>query len=133
MPKAFCLLNHDLTVNQVRELKERFGAEQIEYPPESIQKAWAGVPLENRVSKAFLEPILSWLKDRGAGKNDCFIIQGEFGYTFALVDYALQQGMIPLHAVTQRVAQESREGETVRRAYIFEHLCFRPYLYFSSL
>lgn len=133
MPKAFCLLNHNLTENQVRELKEVFGVEEVEYPPEAVQKAWSGVPLENRVLKEFLEPIRDWLNGRGAEAGDCIIIQGEFGYTFALVDYCLQRGMIPLHAVTRRVAQESREGETVRRSYIFEHLCFRPYLYYRSL
>jgi hypothetical protein len=49
-----------------------------------------------------------------------------------IVDYALKNKLIPVHAVTKRVAKESREGEIVHREYIFEHVCFRKYKYFEK-
>jgi hypothetical protein len=61
------------------------------------------------------------------------IIQGEFGAAFAMTDYALLQGLIPVHALTRRVSREVREGEVVKKTYIFEHVCFRSYRYFRDL
>jgi len=61
------------------------------------------------------------------------IIQGESGMTFLLVDYALSRNLLPVFAVTKRVAREERDGEIVHREYTFEHVCFRKYQYFSEL
>ena len=72
--------------------------------------------------------VVDWLAAAQAG--DVLIVQGEFGATFMIVEYALKKGLVPVHAVTKRVAQESRAGEIVRRQYIFEHVCFRKYTCF---
>jgi len=61
------------------------------------------------------------------------VLQGEYNAIFALVDFALNSGLIPVCAVTERVAQEEREGETVHRKYVFEHICFRRYRYYRDL
>ena len=77
-----------------------------------------------------VESVVSWLNGESA-PGDLFIIQGEFGSTFTLVDFALKNGLVPLYATTRRVAKESRSGETVRREYVFEHVCFKKYQYFE--
>ncbi len=59
-------------------------------------------------------------------------MQGEFGSTFMLVDFALKNNLVPLYATTRRVAEEKREGESVFREYIFEHVCFKKYRYFGE-
>ena len=74
--------------------------------------------------------VTNWLSS--AGKGDFLIVQGEFGTTFMIVDYALKKNLIPLHAVTKRVAKEQRNGEIVSRQYVFEHVCFRKYEYYNS-
>ena len=77
-----------------------------------------------------INDVIEWLSSAKAG--DALIAQGEFGATFMIVDYALKRGLAPLYAVTKRVASERREGEIVSKNYIFEHVCFRRYEYFSS-
>lgn len=135
MLSAFCLLNHQLTEKQVSELKTRFGVEKIIYPPEEITELWKQIPVEDdmlseKVS-SILKKIIEWLSFPDSSSSclekNFLIIQGEFGSVFMLVGYALEYGMRPLHAVTQRVASEIRQGEIVHREYMFEHVCFREY------
>lgn len=129
MPKTFCLLNHELTQKQIAELSERFASKEIVYPDEKLSKFWSQIPPEEN-NAGIIKEVVLWLKNN-ARAGDVFIIQGEFGSTFTLVDYALKSGLIPVYATTRRIAKETREGETVRREYIFEHVCFKKYGYFE--
>ena len=129
MVKAFCLLNHELTQNQILELKNRFNVENIIYPPEELSRKWSQIPAEKELDKTIIGNVTNWLT--AANKGDLLIVQGEFGATFMIVDYALKNELIPLHAVTKRVAVEHRDGEVVSKQYVFEHVCFRKYEYFK--
>ena len=128
MSKAFCLLNHELTENQKNELSTDFLVSEIIYPSEEISKLWSQIPASNAVDRTIIKKIIDWLSS--AEKNDVLIVQGDFASTFIIVDFALKNGLIPICATTKRVAKESRQGETVKREYIFEHVCFRKYEYF---
>lgn len=130
MSKAFCLLNHQLTQNQITELKEEFGAEEIIYPSEELSKMWSQIPATKQLDINIIDTILKW--HSLAQENDILIIQGEYGSTFMIVDYALKHNLVPLYAVTKRVAAEQRNDEIVSRQYIFEHVCFRKYEYFND-
>jgi hypothetical protein len=127
---AYCLLNHALTEKQTTELKDRFGSSRIMYPEAELSAAWSNVPTGETLSAEYLSPFVRWIS--GADKGDILVIQGEAGAVFALVDFALDRGLVPLHSVTQRIARENRDGEKVIRTHVFEHLCFRPYRYFSG-
>ena len=131
MPRTFCLLNHVLTQNQLAELSEKFNSSEIVYPEKNLSELWSQIPPE-KSNEEVVESVASWLKSN-ATPGDLFIIQGEFGSTFTLVDFALKKGLVPLYATTRRVAKESRSGETVRREYVFEHICFKKYQYFEML
>jgi hypothetical protein len=131
MSNVFCLLNHVLTLKQKGELFSLFGKEENIYPTASISELWAGIPVDRELSKEQLEPFTSWLHEAKTG--DALVLQGEFSATFALADFALQKGLVPVCAVTKRVSQEIREGEKVRRTYVFEHICFRKYQYYNDL
>jgi hypothetical protein len=130
MPRAFCLLNHVLTERQRAELAAGFACESLVYPPEELSARWGGVATEKDLTRAWLKPFADWLA--GAEAGDVAVIQGEAGSSFALVDFALQRGLIPVHAVTRRIARESRNGEKVSRQYEFEHIRFRRYAYFRD-
>lgn len=129
MPKTFCLLNHKLTQNQIAELEKKFNSAQIVYPDENLARCWSQIPPE-KSNNEIIESVVLWLENN-ASTGDLFIIQGEFGATFTLADYALKAGLVPLYATSRRVAKESRSGETVYREYIFEHECFKSYKYFT--
>lgn len=125
MPNALCLLNHSLTDLQVEDLKNHWDCRSVIYPPEEISRFWSQIP-ESDITEDLLEPVLDWL-DKCARQNDIVIIQGEFGATFALVSRCLEQGLVPVHSVTRRVAEERKEGEAVYRASVFKHIRFRKY------
>ena len=128
MKNAYCLLNHALTERQISELSEYYSVENIVYPSVALSAAWAQIPAERKMCTPIINDVIAWLS--GAGKGDLLIIQGEFGHTFLLADYALKVGLVPVHAVTKRIAREAREGEIVKRSYVFEHVCFLEYRYF---
>lgn len=132
MPRTFCLLNHNLTKNQLEELKEKFSSQEIIYPTEEIKNFWSQI-LPEKENTEIIESVVLWLKSSGAKDGDLFIIQGEFGSTFTLVDYALKNHLVPIYATTKRISKEIRNGEKVQREYIFEHVQFKKYKYFDEL
>ena len=128
--KAYCLLNHSLTDNQIKELVEEYNISEIKYPDAELSVKWMQIPASKNLDMNVIKAVLVWIQD--AEKDDVLIVQGEFGSTFYIVDYALKNGLIPVYAVTKRVAEEKRNGEEVVRQYIFRHCCFRKYKYFSE-
>lgn len=129
MPRTFCLLNHVLTQKQLAELGEKFNSIEVVYPEKNLAELWSQIPPE-KSNDEVVGSVALWLNGESA-PGDLFIIQGEFGSTFTLVDFALKNGLVPLYATTRRVAKEFRSGETVRREYVFEHVCFKKYQYFE--
>jgi len=125
--KSYILLNHTLTTNQTQELKEKFGVSDIILPPQEISDLWQQIPTDAEINKKLLNPILNWLLTTKHG--DILVIQGEFGASFAIIDWALSRGLTVLHSVTERMATESRSGEVVQRSYVFEHVRFREFVY----
>lgn len=130
MKKAYCLLNHSLTENQVKELLEEYKVLEIKYPDAELSAKWAQIPPSKNLDMNVIRSVLIWLQN--AEKEDVLIVQGEFGSTFYIVDYALKNGLKPLYAVTKRVAEEKRNGEEVIKQYVFTHCCFREYKYYSD-
>ena len=132
MPKTFCLLNHQLTPKQLEELEVEFQSTKVICPPEVLARKWSQIhPQESR--EEVLQAIVRWLQDNHAQEGDLFVLQGEFGCTFTLVDYALRQGMVPLYATTLRIAKETRNGEQVHREYLFQHSGFKRYKYWNEV
>ena len=130
MPKAFCLLNHALTQNQIAELKERFAVTEIVYPSEELSKKWAQIPPVKELDFSIIKMAASYLNSAYTG--DILIIQGETGASFMLVDYALKKHLVPIYAVTARVSKEVVAGEQVVKQNVFEHVCFRQYAYYPE-
>lgn len=130
MKRAFCLLNHILTEKQVSELKEKFGVKTIVYPSESLSKKWSQIPATPKIDTNVISSTVQWLSV--AQPDDILIVQGEFGSTFVLVDYALKNALVPVHAVTKRVSEEKLIENRIIKQHIFEHVCFRKYEYFSE-
>ena len=122
---AYCILNHQLTENQKNELMTRFGVSEIVYPSMELSEEWAQVKTTKMIDRQLIRKVIDWLGN--ASEGDPIVVQGEFGCTFAVVDWALNRGLIPLHAVTMRVESETYEGETVTKHYVFKHCCFRKY------
>ena len=130
MKTAFCLINHQLTDNQIKELYEKYSVSNIRYPDSQLSEIWSQIPATHKLDKAPVYSVVNWLET--ALHGDVVIIQGEVGSTFMLVDYALKNKLIPIHAVSKRISKEVRIGEQVQKQNIFEHICFREYEYYSN-
>ena len=130
MIKIFTLINHILTQRQLKELNQLYGADcKIIYPPQDIKDYWAQVPPLPILEDNQICEITQWLEQ--ANKGDVLLVQGDFGATFTIVDYALKKGLIPIQSVTKRVETEEYDGEKVFKHYIFMHECFRKYTYWE--
>ena len=124
-------MNHVLTQKQLDELEQKYQITKIEYPPKTVSLLWSQIPTTAQLLKSDLFPVMDWLKS--AEQGDVLIVQGEFGSTFAVVDWALSKAIIPIYAVTKRVETEEKQGEKVVRHYVFKHECFREYRRYVDL
>lgn len=131
MPNVLCLLNHELTEKQRIELSNGYAVDEILVPPPALKTLWASIPTGESLSRSIFSPIVHWLGDTSRS-GDYLVIQGEFGATFFLIEYAFAQHLIPLHSVTKRIAQETRVAEIVYRSYVFEHIRFRRYIQYNK-
>lgn len=129
MPRTFCLLNHQFTQRQVEELAAVYHSEEVIVPDGELSAMWAQINPEHD-AQPLVDRVVLWLEP--AREGDLLVIQGEFGVTFKLVDYALKRGLVPMYATTRRVAKEVRDGERVHREYLFEHVRFKKYEYFQE-
>ena len=87
MKKAYVLLNHELTLKQVEELKQKFLVDKIVYPPKEITVSWLQINPEGENCR-IIKNVILWLKN--TNKNDVMIVQGEICSTFMIVDFALK-------------------------------------------
>jgi hypothetical protein len=54
--------------------------------------------------------------------------QGDFGATYLMVRFALEQGLIPIYATTRRKAREESQADgAVKLTHHFQHQTFRKY------
>lgn len=94
MARTFCLLNHALAQNQLCELRDNFASQAVLFPQKKLSLEWSQIDPE-KSNEGIVLSVVRWLESCGAKKDDLFIVQGEFGATFKLVDYALKNGLVP--------------------------------------
>lgn len=118
----FVLLNHALNEVQISELKTRFGVQKIINLSENLAKKWSEIPPELDSLSEFLSGFKDFLND--AKKGDFVLIQGDFGATYLMVQYALNLGLTPIYATTKREVINDENGFTKK---LFKHEKFRFY------
>jgi len=132
MKNIFILINHILTERQLAQLHEIYGSEcKIIFPPENVKIYWSQIPPKTTLENEKINQITKWLSQ--AKEQDVLLVQGDFGATFVIVDYALKNNLIPIQSVTKRIETEEKDGEKVYKHYVFEHECFREYKYWENL
>jgi len=125
--KLFLIFSHSLTEEQEKEVRSVLGAGEIVSLPERLQKVWSQIPPEGELDAGVAALFTGWLRE-GAAEGDYALIQGDFGMTFALADWCLREGVVPVYSTTRRVHEESRDGEgNVVSRHVFKHVGFRRY------
>ncbi len=126
MPKMFLLFSHNLTNDQIKDAKENLKVNKFIYLPKELQNIWSNIPPEVEDITDYLKPIKEFLKNN-ANDGDYVLIQGDFGATYNMVNYAFENNLIPIYATTKRVVKEVIEDGKVITIREFKHCRFRKY------
>jgi hypothetical protein len=123
MKTMFVLISPPMTDNQRTDAVERFGVEGFLFLDTS---AWSKIPADAESVLPYIEGSEKSLRE-AAKPGDILFVQGDFGATFAMVQFAYRLGMIPVYATTERLAKEQVKGNDVITTRIFNHVRFRMY------
>lgn len=120
------LFNHTLTQEQIEDARETHGVEVFVPLTEELQHLWSDIPPEIESVDGYLLPIREFVSATAVA-GDCILVQGDFGATFAMVEFAHSLGLIPLYATTKRVSVDTYEEDKVIKKSLFKHIQFRRY------
>jgi hypothetical protein len=121
------LFNHTLTADQESDARENLGVSKVVEPPEELRELWGNVPPDLEDLCGYLEPIKQWLSTHST-PSDYLLIQGDYGATHLMVNFAFERGLIPVYATTQREAAEEIQADgAVKLTHRFFHKRFRKY------
>jgi hypothetical protein len=127
MKKFFLLFNHALTTGQEADAHAFLGVESIVPMPRDIQEIWGCIPPDIEALITYLEPVFLWLRQE-ADAGDYVLIQGDFGAVYQVVQFAFEEGYIPVYSTTLRKAEENYLADgTVSLSHVFRHERFRRY------
>lgn len=127
MPRLLLLFNHTLTAMQEEDARKSLGVGEIILPPRHVNELWSQIPPDVGKLAALLAPINTWLDD-AATVGDYVLIQGDFGACYIMVQYAVENDLIPVYSTTCRDAVEKHRADgTVEIVHAFRHVCFRRY------
>jgi len=123
----FLIFNHEITPVQESDARDSLYVQQIINMPPDLKDLWRQIPPDLPKISAYLNPVKDWLAGH-TRKNDCVLIQGDFGACFIMVKFAFETGLIPIYSTTQReVAEEHKEDGTINLSHQFRHRIFRRY------
>ena len=123
--KALLVFSHEMTENQEKELNEVYNVKEIEKLPRDLQDIWSNVSIEKNYKEGF-ERIKKYIEEN-FNKNDVILIQGNWGYTYGLVKWSIEKGLIPVYSYTERNVEEIKDGENVKKISYFKHVRFVKY------
>lgn len=123
--KALLVFSHQLTENQEKELNGEYNVKQIEKLPENLQNIWSNVTIGESY-KENLEKIKEYIS-KNFYIGDILVIQGNWGYTYNLVKWAIKNDYLPLYSYTERNVEEIKDGEDVKKISYFRHVKFLKY------
>jgi hypothetical protein len=123
MKTMYVLMSHDVTQQQMSDAKRTFDVHNFITLPTNI---WSQIPAETESVESILEPLKAQLVTY-AKKGDLLLVQGDYGATFNMVQFAKEIGLIPVYATSKRKAYEVVEGEKITTVREFQHVRFREY------
>ena len=129
MSSLFLIFNHSMTQDQIQDAKQSLGVNNIIEMPEELKKVWSQIPPAPASINNILDPIKEWLAS-SAKPLDYVLIQGDFGASYLLIQFALSHDLIPLYSTTARQAVESMQPDgRMKVEHLFKHQIFRKYGY----
>ena len=126
MSDLYLLFSHELTEPQKREAYAELAIREIHCLPDDLKELWSQIPPEIPEVAGYLQPILEWL-DNQIQEGDYILIQGDFGATFLMVQWAFARNYRPIYATTRRKVIEVCNDHEIITNRVFEHIKFRLY------
>ena len=121
--RLILLFSHQLTPQQSKDAKETLQCNKIIYLTDELLYKWQNITPETdiQIFKDFLV--------ENAKVGDYVLIQGEWGTTYNMVNFAKEKNMIPIYSSTARKVIEEKSGSDnkVIKTSIFEHRGFYRY------
>ena len=128
MKKIVLLFSHQLTPKQEQDIYHSLNVEKKYTLPPALQSIWSQVPTDQELClNSYLKEIQSFLEQH-LSKGDYVLVQGDFGATYSMIQFAKQKGFKPIYSVNPRVAKEYIENGIVKKYSEFEHKFFREYV-----
>lgn len=126
-PTLFLIFNHRFSIQQETAARKQLRIERIIPLRAALQKLWSQIPPDLLELRPYLLPLQDWLAAQ-ARPGDYVLIQGDFGASYLMVDFAFAQRLIPVYATTCRQAVEEHQPDgTVKMTHHFQHQIFRKY------
>ena len=127
MTDLYLIFNHSITSLQCEEARESLSAGRIIDLPPDLKQLWSMVPPELEGINRYLMPLQDWLSSH-ARVADFILIEGDFGATYLMVQFAFKKGLVPIYSTTDRDAVEEHDPDgTIRLVHHFKHCRFRKY------
>ena len=105
--RALLLFSHQLTDNQEKELIKDFEVKKIVSLTSELQEMWSNVSIKKNYMEN-LKKIKEYIKNN-FNKNDVMLIQGNWGYTYNLVKWSIDNELIPVYSYTERNVEEIKD------------------------
>lgn len=123
MKTLFVLLNHSLTIKQKKDAIENFDVDNFVIISD---EKWANIDPAQKSILGCIEEYKEKLKEQSKN-GDFLLVQGDFGATYAMVNFAKSIGLTPIYATTKRNAiEQMKDGKLIIRRE-FEYERFREY------
>lgn len=123
--KALLLFSHQLTENQEKELVQNFKVKKIVSLSSELQEMWSNVSIKKNY-KENLEKIKKYIEEN-FNENDVMLVQGNWGYTYNIVNWSIEKKLVPVYSYTERNVEEIKDGENVKKISYFKHVKFIEY------
>ncbi|SHF05110.1 MULTISPECIES: CRISPR-associated protein Csx20 [Caloramator] len=125
--KLILLFSHKLTDEQIREAENELKVEEFIYLPQELQYIWSNIPPEGELPIYIIDKFKRFIIDN-AKQGDYILIQGDFGATNHMVQWAKEKGFVPIYATSKREYKSiTNEDGSITNVHIFRHINFRRY------
>lgn len=123
MKRMYILMSHSITQQQMNDAKKALCIEHFVVLPTD---RWSQIPAENDTVESSLLQLKAQLSVE-AKQGDVLLVQGDYGATFNMVQFAKERGIVPVYATSKRKAYEITDGEKITTVREFQHVRFRKY------
>ena len=123
MKTMYILMSHNITAQQKEDAKRTLDVQHFTVLPTD---KWSQIPAETESVETSLLQLKRQLMIQ-ARWGDLLLVQGDYGATYNMVQFAKENGLVPVYATSVRKAYEVVKGDKITTVREFRHVRFREY------